>query len=402
LSDANRQRTISIIAFPRKGNGYVNCFYDAVEALGVEVREGHFSCLWLLKHLRNADFIHLHWPSYFYAAPQRRKSLRGFAVFLFFLMLARWRGVRLLWTAHNIYPHDRCVIPQLDSLARRLLVRLSALVFVHCSCAQADARREFPSLAGRIVRIHHGHWIGYYPNTIARGPARSMLGLPQNEFLFLFLGLCRPYKNLESLIHAFEQLPGKPLLLIAGMFQDAAYESAIKAVIDRSQALRRITLYSGFVPDEDLQIYLRACNVVVTPYREILTSGSAILALSFGRPVIAPAIGCLQELIVNGCGLLYDPSPQSAGLRDAMQASMDATFDEARIMSEASKLDWRQSAKIFVNALRDVPIQKDSSTNLRSSALETSDATGTAETDYEHLVVRTAALSQARSRGPNR
>jgi len=350
VTDAKRRSAISIIAFPRGGNDYVDCFYAAVEALGVEVRDGYFSGRWLLKHVRNADYIHIHWPSFFYNAPQRRKCLRGFAMFLFLLTLARWRGVRLVWTIHNIYPHERCVIPQLDILARRLLVKSSVLFVIHCSCAEADVLREFPATARRIVQIQHGHWIGYYPNTIARSNARSLLALTESEFVFLFLGLCRPYKNLETLINAFEQLPGKPVLLVAGQFQDAAYERTIRAAINRSPS--RIILHSGFVRNEDMQIYLRACNVVVTPYREILTSGSAILALSFGRPVIAPAIGCLRELIVEGCGFLYDSSQQLGGLRDAMQASMEAIFDEMHIMAEASKLDWRKSAKIFVNNLR--------------------------------------------------
>jgi beta-1,4-mannosyltransferase len=367
LTDAKRPRAISLIAFPRRGNGYVDCFYAAVEGLGVEVREGHFSAGWLLKHVRDADYVHIHWPSYFYAAPQRRRCLRGFAKFLFLLTLARWRGARLLWTIHNIYPHDRCVIPQLDILARRLLVKLSTLFFIHCSCAEAGVLREFPALARRIVQIQHGHWIGYYPNTIACSAARSLLTLTENEFVFLFLGSCRPYKNLETLINAFEQLPGKPVLLVAGQFQDAAYEAAIRAAINRSPS--RIILHSGFVRDEDMQIYLRACNVVVTPYKEVLTSGSAILALSFGRPVIAPAVGCLKELIVEGCGFLYDSSKTPGDLQDAMQASMEAIFDETHIASEASKLDWQESAKIFVNNLRGLPNQKDASTNLRCSAV---------------------------------
>lgn len=343
----------------------MDCFYAAVEALGVEVRDGYFSGRWLLKHLRNADYIHIHWPSFFYNAPQRDKCLRGFARFLFLLTLARWRGARLVWTIHNIYPHERCVIPPLDILARRLLVKLSMLFLIHCSCAEAEVLREFPSIARRIVQIQHGHWIGYYPNSIACSTARSRLALTESEFVFLFLGHCRPYKNLETLITAFEQLPGKPVLLVAGEFQDPAYERTIRAAINRSPS--RIILHSGFVRHEDIQIYLRACNVVVTPYREILTSGSAILALSFGRPVIAPAIGCLKELIVEGCGFLYDSPQQPAGLRDAMQASMEAIFDERHIMAEASKLDWRKSAKIFVNNLRGPRNQKDAATNLRSS-----------------------------------
>jgi glycosyltransferase involved in cell wall biosynthesis len=323
----------------------------------VEVYEGEFSGRWLLRRLRNIDFIHIHWPSFFYSKPQKGKCLRGFILFSFFLILARLRGVRLIWTIHNLYPHERCVIPQLDTLTRKLLVRLGALFFIHGSAAEADVLREFPALAGRTVRIEHGSWIGHYPNTMACKTARARLGLAENEFVFLFIGTCNPYKNLEGLICAFEQLPGNATLIITGKFQDAAYEAEIKAAISRSGS--RIILHSGFIQDEDMQIYFRACNAVTTPYNEILSSGSAILAMSFGRPVIGPAMGSLKNLIIEGCGFLYDPSHQPESLRDAMCAAMKAKFDEARIVAEALKLDWRESAKIVVNSLAGLLNQKE-------------------------------------------
>lgn len=364
MTEGNRQRPISIMAFPRKGDCYVDCFYPPIEALGVEVSEGQFSGRWLLKHLRNIDYIHIHWPSLFYSAPQRYKCLRNYALFLFFLTLARWRGARLIWTIHNLYPHDRCVIPQLDILTRRLLVKLGTLFFVHGPSAEVDVLREFPALAGRTVLIQIGEWVDYYPNTMTRSTARSRLGLAENEFVFLFIGLCRPYKNLEGLIRAFEQLPGNPILMISGKFQDTAYESRIKAAITRSGS--RIILHSGFVPDTDMQVYLRACNAVVTPYSEVLSSGSAILGLSFGRPVIAPAIGGLKDLIVEGCGFLYDPSQEPGSLRDAMRTAMDTRFDEARITAEALKLDWRETAKIVVKSLAGLRNQNEAVLDLGS------------------------------------
>lgn len=356
LKNANRQRAISIVAFPRSGNSYSDCFYPPLEALGVNVYEGEFSGTWLLKHLRNMDYIHIHWPSFFYNKPQRSKCLRGFALFSFLLMLARWRGARLIWTIHNLYPHERCMIPQLDTLTRRLLIKLGTIFFVHGSSAEADVLREFPALAGRTVLIDHGHWIGHYPNTVAYSAARSQLGLTNSEFVFLFLGTCNPYKNLEGLIRAFEQLPGNPALIISGKFQDAAYEAEIRAAVNRSRG--RIILHSGFVPDEDLQIYLRACNVVVTPYNDVLSSGSTILAMSFGRPVIAPAMGSLKDLVVERCGVLYDPSQESESLPEAMRTAMEANFDEAEIIAQALRLDWLKSAKIVVNSLVNLRDQK--------------------------------------------
>ncbi|WP_242482112.1 glycosyltransferase, partial [Trichormus variabilis] len=58
-----------------------------------------------------------------------------------------------------------------------------------------------------------------------------------------------------------------------------------------------IKFIPGFVPSEKLQIYLNACDVVVFPYRDILTSGAVMLAMSFGRACIAPRKGCIAEVL---------------------------------------------------------------------------------------------------------
>lgn len=349
LPDANPHRAISIMAFPRSGNSYSDCFYPQIEAMGLKVYEGEFSGRWLLKNLHNIDYVHIHWPSFFYSRPQRSKCLHDFALFSFFLLLARWRGARLIWTVHNLYPHERCVIPQFDILARKLLVRMGSIFFVHGASAETDVLWEFPKLAGRTVQIEHGNWVGYYPDSIPRSVARSQLGLSDSEFVFLFIGSCNRYKNLQGLIQAFEQLDGDPTLVIAGKFQDAGYESEIREAVARSSS--RIVLRPGFVPDEDLQIYFRACNAVTTPYHRSLSSGSAILAMSFGRPVIAPRMGGLKNLITDGCGFLYDPALQPSSLRDAMRATMKASFNEGHIVSQALALNWRESARIVVDHL---------------------------------------------------
>ncbi len=43
-------------------------------------------------------------------------------------------------------------------------------------------------------------------------------------------------------------------------------------------------------------MYLSAANAVILPYREVLNSGSALLALSCSRPVMVPDRGAMSEL----------------------------------------------------------------------------------------------------------
>ncbi len=58
----------------------------------------------------------------------------------------------------------------------------------------------------------------------------------------------------------------------------------------------RVRLALGHVPDQDVQHYLRAADLVVLPFRDITNSASALLALSFDRPVLVPARGAMGEL----------------------------------------------------------------------------------------------------------
>jgi len=341
---------VSIMAFPQRGIVDNERLYSELQALGVEVREGVCAGRWLLKNLRDVDYIHLHWPSQLYGYPGRWRSIYGFGVFAFLLALARWRGVRVAWTVHNLYPHESCVIPQLDIWARRLLVRVASIFFVFGRDAVSEVAKEFPAAQGRIVVIDHGHLIGYYPNSIERHEARRRLDLADDDCVFLFFGGCRPYKNLEGLIEAFSRLDGDATLVIAGGFQDPDYEARIRALIEHSRA--RISLHAGYVPDDEVQVYFKACDVVVAPYLRILHSGTAMLALSFGRPFVGPAFRYISEVIVDSCGCLYEPSQE--GLEMAMRKALKMEFDECEIIRHAQVFDWAESARVSLRALEQV------------------------------------------------
>ena len=115
-------------------------------------------------------------------------------------------------------------------------------------------------------------------------------------------------------------------------------------------AAGRITMITGFVPDDELQTYFNACDITVLSYAEVLTSGSAMLSLSFGRPVIAPAIGFMRDVIPPECGHLYD-NAEPDGLHKAMIDAADKTYDKNTIIEEARKYQWAKTAKIVRSAL---------------------------------------------------
>lgn len=340
----------TIIGIPNGPDAYTSCFYEALQRSGANVVHGGFSGRWLLANRQGVDYLHLHWPSFFYNDRSVLVSLKNFVRFVLLLVLTRICGIRLLWTAHNLYPHDRNKIVFLDWLGRRILVSLSFRVFAHGQSAASIVAREFPSVRQRLVTIPHGNWIEYYPDGCSCEAARARLGVPGGQFVFLFFGSCREYKNLDYLIKCFQSGPfGEAALWIVGRFQDAEYYARVRTQLNIRPA--RIHLEDRFVPNDELQVYFAACNVMVLPYAEILTSGTAMLSISFGRPVIAPRLGHLQDVITPDCGVLYDPSDK-AGLSNAMQHVQGVQFDGALIRKHARNFEWQDAALKTISALQ--------------------------------------------------
>lgn len=343
----NNTRKLRVIAFPKTGIAYNEPFYGAVEALHVEVLEGDFSGRWILRHVQRGDFVHVHWPSFLYASPSKGALFRRFTRFLALLALIEARGAKLLWTAHNLMPHDRSVVPLVDVLARKVVIALSHRVLVHGPTAAGVLQRRFPSTRRKLVTIHHGHWIDYYPRQLSQAEARRKLGLTESEFVYAFVGICKEYKNLDVLIDCFTEISDGAKLVIAGQFQSEVYRKKITSHVGAHPSIK---FYPEFIPDEELQIYLMACDVVVLPYRDILTSGTAMLAMSFGRPVVSVDVGYLKDVVTGQTGILYDPYA-SNGLRKALVAVRHRKYDERAILDHATTFDWGDSAREFVTAI---------------------------------------------------
>ena len=178
------------------------------------------------------------------------------------LLLLRARGVRIVWTAHNLYPHDGGKGAAVHRFARWFIVRIAHRIFVHGPSAAAIVRAEFKIDDERLRLIPHGNWIDTYPNTIGRLEARQRLGLPESAHVFLFIGLCKPYKGLDALIDAMVSLEPGSVLVIAGKFFSATYQAAISAMAERLGP-QKVLIRPGFVDYRDLQVFLNAADTVV-------------------------------------------------------------------------------------------------------------------------------------------
>lgn len=243
--------------------------------------------------LRPGRLWHLHHPE---TVLYRRNVLASVLETLAFLGLltgARARGTRVLWTIHDLGSNDG-LHPRLEAWFWKVFVRRVDAVICLSERGRQLAVRCHPALAARPAHVvPHGHYLDAYPHTVTRDEARARLALPAAATVLLHFGLIRPYKNVPHLIRTFHELDDPDaVLLVAGRPYDAALEQEVRA---SAAGASNVRLHLHRIPDEDLQTFFVASDLVVLPYRRITNSGVLMLALTFARPVVVPDLGAMRE-----------------------------------------------------------------------------------------------------------
>ncbi len=294
---------MKILAFPRDPNPYQELLYSEMERLGArityigELTGSRTLNLLLLpfelatRRVSGARLVHLHWVFAFSLPGARRFPVMRWlahAYFLGWLRSCRLLRLRLVWTAHNVLPHDP-VFPD-DQSARRDLVAAADLVLVHSE----STLDEIAALGAPVTRsavIPHG------PMGSALSPAElRQPGSDAGARRFLFFGRVLKYKGVDDLLAAFAEMPRdlSVHLTVAGQCDDRQLQSLLHGLADKAGA--RVTMRLGHVPEGEIPHLLGAADVVVLPFKRVTSSGSAMLALSHGRPLIVPDLAALADL----------------------------------------------------------------------------------------------------------
>ena len=298
-----------------------------------------FGAEWLERSRPDYSVLHLNWLDRFYTQGEPAGALGEYARFAETLIHAKRIGYRIVWTLHNLFPHER-PHPELDRLVNLLVAREADAVIAHCRYGAEQLTWRYGVETVHV--IPHGHFMDVFPDQVQRPEARARLGIDGDRFVYVFFGNLRGYKGLEELIAAFRQV-ARPQDLLMLMMKTSARAPALlerlTATIRDDPSIRIYT--SDFFPEEEFQYYLNAADVAVLPFREVMTSGSAIQALGFGLPVVLPRRGCMADLIDGTMGVLYDPDEPGAlpaALRRVREMDLQAAGRAAR--AQARQFDW--------------------------------------------------------------
>jgi len=264
-------------------------------------------------------------------------------------LLRRRTGVRVIYLLDNVIPHEKYPLS-------RFLTR-QALRQGHGFIAQsAQVRRDLLSVLPEaaslpVVEIPHPVYDFGAPGRPlpTRAEARARLDLPAQARLVLFFGFIKPYKGVAHLIDAAPRLKERygdqmRVLIVGDIYGE---KQPYLDHIERSGAGDIIRLVDGFVPDELVESYFVAADLVVLPYVSATQSGIVQIAYNYDRPVVTTDVGGLPEVVQDGrTGCLVPPGDAAA-----LAAAITRFFDEdhaaafaAAVAQEKRKYSWERMA----------------------------------------------------------
>ena len=228
-------------------------------------------------------------------------------------------GKKIPITVHNVNAGQRDANDTwLNRFSLRTQYRLADHIFVHTDKMKSEMVGGFSIAPEKVSVIPFGINNTVPNTTLSTSQAKRQVGVGATDKTMLFFGNIAPYKGLDILVAAFIELakadPRYRLLIVGRPKQDSGSWRRIEEVIARSEVRDRVEKRIEFVPDEETELYFKAADVLILPYRHVFQSGVLFLGYSFGLPAIVTDVGSLREEIVEGETGFVAASPHPAEL----------------------------------------------------------------------------------------
>lgn len=217
----------------------------------------------------------------------------------------------------------------------------------------------FPFVSNKKTHIiPHGNsgWLlKYFPNNHDLNSIRQRYGWKPGQRVILFFGLLAPSKGVEDLIEAFALIRASSdaKLLIAGYPTKHFNLDALKAQLAALGLTEHIALDLRYIPLEEIGALMGLATVAVYPYRSSTQSGALQVAYTFGRPVIATAVGGLPEAVEHGRSGFLVPANSPPELANGI-LKLVTNPELAKVMGEyarhlsETRFSWKTVARHMV------------------------------------------------------
>jgi len=289
----------------------------------------NLACLLIRFQADPPDVLHIQWLP----------LLTRFGVELFFVAQVRKLGISVVYTVHNLLPHDQHHHAAIRERYRRAYNLMDSLI-VHTASDRAALQSQFGVPSEKIFEVKQGPVFHNLKAELSdREQMRKALGWGESWFCFLIFGGIRPYKGVEEAIRALPAVVSRcaqARLVIIGR-GGQRYLSSLQALARQLGVAEAMIWQRGFVPIERVAGLYAASDVALFPYRAISQSAALLTAAAFGSCILAANVGGIPEVIQDGrTGMLWrtrDP----AELAECMIRCISLSSAERQRLGQAAR-----------------------------------------------------------------
>ena len=257
----------------------------------------------------------------------------------------------IVLTVHDIKSHYERFVSR-DSFLRR------SLNIPHCLITHyRDGKKQLIDHWGvegeRVAVIPHGIMTPLR-HPVGRSEACRKMNLPEESRILLFFGSIRPNKGLDVLLEALNDIrlhDPKILLIVAGAVPRGMSFKNYADIIQKLNLSENMRTEVNFIPDEDVDNFMAAADIVVLPYVKFeAQSGVLLRAYAHKKPVVVSDVGAMGELVSSDkVGQVVEPGNPKV-LADAVINVLDNSdyFQSHYTKQLEEKYSWRNIAEATI------------------------------------------------------
>lgn len=266
---------------------------------------GHLKFL-LYQVLGKRPILHYHWLEF-----QDMKSLFGMIYKVKIIWFYRFLGGKIIWTIHNLKPHDGLWLGFHKKL-HRWMAKKSDVILVHSTSQIDEVCNRYSIEHSKIEVIPHPVFpaeITDKSSAIDVLNSRFSLNLKPSMNIVGAFGAISKYKNFEKTIEALDESNFSGKFLIFGYVKKG--QQSVHNFLDHASKKYSWLIYKpGFVQEKDIPAIMSSMDFCLFNFTDIHNSGGIEMARSYKRKIIAPRIGILKDLESHEDSYLFSNQDQ--------------------------------------------------------------------------------------------
>jgi glycosyltransferase involved in cell wall biosynthesis len=253
------------------------------------------------------------------------------------------KHTKVISIVDNMIPHEKRMGDQL--LTKYFVKTVDGFIAM-----SEKVKNDIKIFSHKPVSISPHPIFNHFGHPITKMDARTNLGLPHEGKIILFFGYIRKYKGLDLLIQAMADDAIKKLdihLMIVGEFYEDA--SAYHLLIDSLGLQEQITLYSNYIPDDEVKNYVCSADFIIQPYKNATQSGVTPLAYHFEKPMLVTNVGGLADTVPHlKTGIVVAPETKEIANGIETLYELGENHFIPNIIEEKKKYSWAQMTEKFL------------------------------------------------------